>query len=52
MSNQAKKEIPIDGIITLASQLIDLKQASRSAAYFANGLTVWSKHYLKLRSTI
>jgi hypothetical protein len=24
MSNQAKKAIPIDGIITLASQLIDL----------------------------
>lgn len=24
MSNQAKKEIPIDGIITLASQLIEL----------------------------
>jgi hypothetical protein len=24
MSNQAKKDIPIDGIFTLASQLIDL----------------------------
>jgi hypothetical protein len=24
MSNQAKKDIPIDGIITLASQLIEL----------------------------